>query len=316
MIRVWLSLFLAVFLGACESQRVIGDSTVRVDGATASGFLSDYSNLRPGRDGQASLVYWNPDADFGVYDALIIEPVTIWLGDDSPMNDVSAEERQKLADEFYAAIVKALEPDYRITNQASPRTMRIRVALTDAQESWPVMDTISTYVPQARLLQSVVSLASDTAGFVGEASAEAEVLDSMTGDVLVAGIDRRAGTKSVDAGTFSAWGDVRRAFDAWSTQFANNMRSMAAGSAGMASGTGGLTVELGTYFSRNETQRAGRAIAAANSDLLTAEQLRVREIPIEGGERYFALYAAGLSRDSARSLCQREQAAGGPCEFR
>ncbi len=223
-------LLLAVPLGGCAGQNIVGDSTVRVDDVTASGFLSDYSILREGAEGEAALVYWNPTADLAAYDAVIVEPVTIWLGNGSPMNEVDADQRQKLADEFYAAMIAALQTDYRIVNQPGPRTMRIRVALTDAEGSAPVLDTVSTFVPQARLLQSVLSLGSDTAGFVGQASAEAEVTDAQTSVLLAAGLDRRAGTKALGDGTFDAWGDVRRAFEAWSNQFVTNLRRRRGGS--------------------------------------------------------------------------------------
>lgn len=213
----------AALLSGCAGQQLLGDDTVRVDNVEPSGFLSDYSVLEPGDEGQAALVYWNNAVDLSVYDSVLIEPVTIWLGNGSPMNDVDPEERQKLADEFHASIVAALQRAFRITDQPGPRTMRIRVALTDAQESAPVFDTISTYIPQARLVQSILSLGSDTAGFVGDATAEAEVLDAQSNVVLAAGVDRRAGTKALGGGTFSAWGDVRRAFDTWSSQFVRNL---------------------------------------------------------------------------------------------
>lgn len=221
--RTTIFVFVAALLSGCAGQQLVGDDTVRVDRVEPSGFLSDYSILKPGDEGQAALLYWNDAVDFSVYDSVMVDPVTVWLGNESPMKDVSPEERQKLADEFHSSIVAALQPTFRITNQSGPRTMRIRVALIDAQESAPVMDTISTYIPQARLVQSVLSLGSDTAGFVGEASAEAEVLDAQSNVLLAAGVDRRAGTKALSGGTFSAWGDVRRAFDAWSGQFVRNL---------------------------------------------------------------------------------------------
>ncbi len=73
------------------------------------------------------------------------------------------------------------------------------------------------------------NVASDTAGFVGDASADSEVRDAATGKLLAAGVDRRAGTKSLGASTFSActfsaWGDARPTFEAWGKQFSNNLR--------------------------------------------------------------------------------------------
>jgi len=218
------ALLVAVFAAGCAAQSPVAEATIRIDEVQPSGFLNDYSILRPGEDGEAALVYRNPDADFSRYNAVFIEPVTLWLGTNSSLNEVDADERQKLADEFYAEIVKALEGDFKITAQPGPGTMRIRVALTDARASSPTLDTLSTYVPQARLLQSAAALGSETAGFVGEASAEAEVRDAETGVLLVAGVDRRAGTKALGDSTFDAWSDVRRAFETWSVQFVNNLR--------------------------------------------------------------------------------------------
>jgi hypothetical protein len=217
-------LCLAFLVSGCASLDLFGDSTASVDEIQPSGFLEDYSILRAGGEDEAALIYRNPAADFSRYEAVFIEPVTVWLGDNSALNDVDPIERQKLADEFYAEIVKTLQDDYVITAQPGPGTMRIRVALTDAQASRPVLDVVSTYVPQARLLASVATLGSDTAAFVGQASAEAEVRDAETGVLLIAGVDRRAGTKALGDSSFDAWEDVRRAFRAWTTQFANNLR--------------------------------------------------------------------------------------------
>ena len=40
-----------------------------------SGFLGDYSQLAPGREGQARLIYFNPEAYFSLYDKMLIAPV-------------------------------------------------------------------------------------------------------------------------------------------------------------------------------------------------------------------------------------------------
>ncbi|MCZ6678103.1 MAG: DUF3313 domain-containing protein [Candidatus Poribacteria bacterium] len=213
-----------LLLVSCASQSPMGESTVRVDEVKKSGFLEDYSILKQGGEGEASLVYWDQNTNFSAYDKVIVDPVTVWLGAGSNLNNVSPKERQQLANEFHAAIVKKLGEDYRIVKEAGPGTMRVRVALTDAQESNPTLDTISTYIPQARLLQTIVTMGSDTAGFVGEASAEGEVRDAETGALLAAGVDRRAGTKSLGDGTFDSWDDARKAFEAWADQFSANLK--------------------------------------------------------------------------------------------
>ena len=213
-----------LILAGCAGQSPTGESTVRVESVTKSGFLEDYSILRKGGEGEASLVYWSQTANFAAYDKVVIDPVTVWLGPNSSLKNVSPKVRQRLANEFHAAIVKELSKDFGVVKELVPGTMRVRVALTDAKESNPTLDTISTYIPQARMLQTVATMGSDTAGFVGEASAEGEVRDALTGALLAAGVDRRAGTKALGDGTFDSWDDARQAFEAWSKQFSANLR--------------------------------------------------------------------------------------------
>jgi hypothetical protein len=57
-------------------------------------------------------------------------------------------------------------------------------------------------------------LAADSAALVGAASAEAELLDSMTNERLAAAVDAVAGTKGV-LRAFSKWADVQKACDNW-----------------------------------------------------------------------------------------------------
>ncbi len=213
-----------LILAGCAGQSPTGESTVRVESVKKSGFLEDYSILRKGGEGEASLVYWNRTANFAAYDKVVIDPVTVWLGPNSSLKNVSPKVRQRLANEFHAAIVKELRKDFAIVKELAPGTMRVRVALTDAKESNPTLDTISTYIPQARMLQTLATMGSDTAGFVGEASAEGEVRDAETGALLAAGVDRRAGTKSLEDSSFDSWDDARRAFEIWAKQFSTNLR--------------------------------------------------------------------------------------------
>ena len=46
-----------------------GAPTERIETTAAySGFLSDYSMLRAGGEGEGELVYWNPNANFAAFD--------------------------------------------------------------------------------------------------------------------------------------------------------------------------------------------------------------------------------------------------------
>jgi hypothetical protein len=101
--------------------------------------------------------------------------------------------------------------------------MRFRVALVDAKKFDPTLDTISTYIPQMRLLQAAATIGSETAAFVGETSAEAEARNALTGELLGA-VARRAGTKALGDSTFNSWGDARRIFQKWAVQVRKDLR--------------------------------------------------------------------------------------------
>jgi hypothetical protein len=54
--------------------------------------------------------------------------------------------------------------------------------------------------------------------FVGSASVEVKLADSVTGDVLFAEIDRRGGGKSITKWSTDPWHDVQLILDYWGNQ--------------------------------------------------------------------------------------------------
>ena len=65
-------------------------------------------------------------------------------------------------------------------------------------------------------------MAAKTAVFVGEATVEAEITDSLTNHRLAAGVDRRIGTKTFK-GMTSDWADVEGALDFWAERIARRV---------------------------------------------------------------------------------------------
>jgi hypothetical protein len=183
--------------------------------AASSGFLGDYSMLAPGKEGEAQLVYANPNADFSRYRAVMIDSVTLWRGKtDSHLSKLSREDQQMLADRLYKALHTALAKEWAIVENPAPGVLRVRAALTDAKGSNVPLDVVTTVIPQVRLLATAGGLGADTAVTVGKVTAEAEVTDSLTGERLLAGVDARVGTRGLE-GVTNKWSDVQMAFDDW-----------------------------------------------------------------------------------------------------
>ena len=192
-----------------------------------SGFLEDYSLLRPGKVGQASLAYINPDADFASYDKMLFERVTIWRG--SQLDEVPREDLERLANYLYDAIFTKLERDYEMVEERGPGVVRFSLALTEVKESNPEMHVyvsdVANEAPGAERQDPTVG----TREFVGGATVEAELADAQTGEVLGAAVDSRLGGSPATEGADS-WSEVREVFDFWAERISQRLRELRGGS--------------------------------------------------------------------------------------
>ena len=208
-------LLVASILGGCAS-------TKQARTAESSGFLSDYSILREGQQGEAHKIYINPKYERQscmTYNKILIEPVTIWARDNSDLANLPSEDRQILVNHLHGSLVRELGKYYQIVQTAEPGTLKIRTALTEAEGSWVALDTVSSFVPQLLVTSKPKEVATETAILVGKASAEVEITDAMTGERLAAAVDDRVGEKSL-TGVTSQWGDVDKTFDFWAERIA------------------------------------------------------------------------------------------------
>jgi hypothetical protein len=188
-----------------------------------SGFLGDYSLLKEGQrstfsqgaENQALLVYQNPAADWRKYRKIWLDPVTVWMSQkDSQLKDVPVEDRQRLAALLWSKLDEQLRNDYEMASNPGPDVMRIQAAITEAESSNAVLDTVTSVIPQTRLLSGMKSLATGVSAFTGSASAEVKITDSTTGVILAEAVDRRGGTKSL-SGVTNSWNDVEEAYRFW-----------------------------------------------------------------------------------------------------
>ncbi|HBP87154.1 MAG TPA: DUF3313 domain-containing protein [Nitrospirales bacterium] len=206
-VKIGLVLMCVVGLFGCAS-------TQQTRSVEQSGFLGDYSMLKEGEKDETLLIYKNPDADWKKYTKVILDPVTIWIGQDSQLNDVEPEDRQRLADLFYVKLHEELKKDYEMVKSPGPDVMHMQAAITESEGSNPVLDTVSSIVPQLRVLTGVKGLATGVSGFTGSASVEMKVTDSMDKSLLAAAVDRRGGTKNL-RGLTNSWNDVEESFRYW-----------------------------------------------------------------------------------------------------
>lgn len=181
--------------------------------ADLSGFLDDYSRLRPGGPGEVRLVYRDPAARWDAYDKVLFEPVTLWRSGRKALDPVSEADLLRLAGNLQRAVRRRLGEGWTLVNAPGPGVMRVRLAITQARASDAVLDLLTTEAPSAHVIETGGPVDVETRAFIAAASIEGEITDAQTGQLLAQGIDRR-----IDRGPLPAdlsWADVDRFFDFW-----------------------------------------------------------------------------------------------------
>src|SRR4051812_45909959 len=203
----------AIVLSACTSAGK----------AKPAGFLRDYSQLTKSKsDDRAQLTYVNAHADFTKYRMILIEPVTVWDAGGEALP--SRDQAQLLADDLDDSVRITLGQDYKIVNEPGPGVMRLRAALTESEASWHVRDNVASRFDKE--LSAAKPPPSDaTRSFVGRAGVEAEMLDSATGERLLAAVDRRAGERRAVAAA-KEWDDVHDIFELWSNRLRRRLAEL------------------------------------------------------------------------------------------
>jgi hypothetical protein len=195
-----------------------------------SGFLSDYSQLKPESDGSKALKYVNPQADMKKYKKFIVERIIVWLKEDAEYKGIDPDAMKALTDYFHAAIVRELGSDYSIVTEPGPDVLRLRVAITDLTPTKTAVSLIVLATPFGSVPDLASGIASKggagSAPYLGHAAIEVEGIDSASLQSVFSYVEQRYGRK-YDAenpaggylNAYKEWGYVKGAFDYWAKKF-------------------------------------------------------------------------------------------------
>jgi hypothetical protein len=175
-----------------------------------SGFLDDYSHLRLGESGDLPFVYRNPNAQWTGYDAVLIEPVALWRSGKHALDPIPEADLLHLVAHFERAIRTRLGKGFRVVREPGPRTLRLRLAITEARATDRAVDVLTATPEDDAPVTGPLS--PELAKFIDAAAIEGEIRDAVSGDVLAQGIDmRRKGAPTAIA----TWEALDRALAFW-----------------------------------------------------------------------------------------------------
>ena len=179
--------------------------------ADTSGFLDDYSDLRPGGPGEVAMVYRNPEARWRSYQKVLLEPVTLWRSGKHSLDAVPEGDLLRLIADLEDAVRQRLGTAFTMVDEPGAGVMRIRLAITSARAEDPILDVMRSH-GDAELTSGEGPLNAETRRFVEGAKIEGEIRDAVTEQLLAAGVEhrRREGALPIDT-----WAELDRALGFW-----------------------------------------------------------------------------------------------------
>jgi hypothetical protein len=211
---------------------------------TQSGYLSDYSRLKPTLWGDGVECWRDANLDAKTYDKVLISRIVMSLAppkDKDAKQLIDPNELKPLTDYFYASLNKALKPQMQVVETPGRGVVVIGIALTSLVPTEVSKSVTGTLIPYAFIAEAGSGAASGrpagSTPYLGETGMEMQFRDGVTGAVLAECRDTEIGRKyatDVNSGTagaaqtwaggymnsFQSWSYAKNAFDKWSLMVA------------------------------------------------------------------------------------------------
>lgn len=226
--------------GCASTDSIMGSGT----GVTASdrsrftqtGFLSDYSRLKPTPWGEGIECWRTQHLEAMKYDKVLIGRILVNLKPDQQQG-IDPADLKMLTDYFYQSLVKALTPQMPVVDQTGQGVVTIQIELTNLVPTSVARSATGTLVPYAFIAEAGSGVATGrpagSTPYLGETGMEMQFRDGATGEVIAECRDTEIGRKyAADLETstvgvaqtwasgylnsFQSWSYAKNAFDKWS----------------------------------------------------------------------------------------------------
>lgn len=136
----------------------------------------------------------------------------MWLKSDSDVKKLERVKKEKILGFLNSTLFFTLKDSFKLVKKPGPNVFRLRIALTEGEASQMEMDVVSSVLPIGLAISYLQKYAVGHHFVVGKASVEAELVDSLTGERLLASLDSRYGGKGFK-GKFDNWDDIKSSFE-------------------------------------------------------------------------------------------------------
>jgi Protein of unknown function (DUF3313) len=180
----------------------------------SSGFLTDYSLLKPSVMGQlGQYIYVAPDAEkrLAGFNAIFVEQPAIAIAPDSKVKTLQPNDAQLVANTFQQLLTEQLAPSYIMAVRSDPGVLTLRTALTNVYLQKPRRRLLS-FTPVGIVVHAAKNALENVMQKVDlhEAVMQAELIDSNTGEVIAEVYDQKGNINNKKA--YTDWKQIEDAF--------------------------------------------------------------------------------------------------------
>ncbi|MHA6832736.1 DUF3313 domain-containing protein [Ralstonia pseudosolanacearum] len=175
--------------------------------ATTCAVLAGCANVQPvAYSGIASSSYMKPNlqdasgrmpynyatqVDWRKYRRIQIDPVAVYRGADGQFGDMSETDRAALAGYMQAKFAEKLQSRFELANDAGPNTLRLKLTLTGADTTTPVLGTLSRFDIAGGIYNGVQTVRGREGTFTGFVMYAVEIYDASSNRLLNAYVTKQ-----------------------------------------------------------------------------------------------------------------------------
>ncbi|WP_421991898.1 DUF3313 domain-containing protein [Roseococcus sp.] len=155
--------------------------------------IASSAQLAPNTQGDAARIPFRYSAasDLRSYNRAIIEPVAIYRGPDHQFGDLSESDKAALAAYMQAQFAERLRTRFAIASDPAPNTLRVRLTLTGAATSTPVLAPLSRVDLAGGIYNGVQSLRGGEGTLTGAVIYAVEIYDAPSNRLLRAFVSKQ-----------------------------------------------------------------------------------------------------------------------------
>jgi Protein of unknown function (DUF3313) len=155
--------------------------------------IASSSQLAPNpQDDSGHVPYrYSAPVDWRAYNGAIVDPVAIYRGSDNQFGDMSEADKAKLANYMQIQFPEKLRSRFMLATEPGPNTLRLKLTLTGAATSTPVLSTLSRFDIAGGLYNGVQAVRGREGLLTGSVSYAVEIYDAQTDRLLGAFVTKQ-----------------------------------------------------------------------------------------------------------------------------